>query len=141
MKKLFFFTLILLVMSSGVWGADVKVTALPEATEGAGGDLLIIVDDPSGSATTKKITLTNLFGSTSTFTNATNCAVITPTSWGDTSIVATVRQGSFGSSDSAYLFVIDSDGVASSGYAVTFGSGGGQSTRLNNITGARINFN
>lgn len=67
MKKLFFFTLILLVMSSGVWGADVKVTALPEATEGAGGDLLIIVDDPSGSATTKKITLTNLFGSTSTF--------------------------------------------------------------------------
>ncbi len=140
MKKLVLM-LMLLVMSTSAWGADVKVTALPEATGGTGDDLIIIVDDPSGSAATKKITLTNLFGSTSTFTNATNCAVITPTSWGDTSIVATVRQGSFGSSDSAYLFVIDSDGVASSGYAVTFGSGGWQSTRLNNITGARINFN
>ena len=112
MKKYLAILLALMLIPASALAADVKISALPEATEGAGSDLLVIVDDPSGSATTKKITLTNLFGSTSTFTNATNCAVITPTSWGDTSIVATVRQGSFGSSDSAYLFVIDSDGVA-----------------------------
>lgn len=79
----------------------------------------------------------------STYTSATNCAIATPTSWGDTSITATVRRGSFGASDSAYLFVIDSSGSASSGYAVTFGSGGETppARKLNNITGVRVNFN
>lgn len=67
-------------------------------------------------------------GNNATYSNCTNLAVQTPTSWSGTSITATVRQGSFGSSDSAYLFVVDSDGNVSSGKAITFGSGGGGDT-------------
>jgi len=75
-----------------------------------------------------------------TYTSATNCAIATPTSWGATSITATVRQGSFGASDTAYLFVIDSSGVASAGHEVTFGSGGETPVprKLNNVTGVRV---
>ena len=71
-----------------------------------------------------------------TYTNSTNCAIATPTSWANTRITATVRQGSFGASDTAYLFVIDSSGVASAGHEVTFGSGGLR--KLNNVTGVRV---
>lgn len=75
-----------------------------------------------------------------TYTNSTNCAIATPTSWANTSITATVRQGSFGASDTAYLFVIDSSGVASAGHEVTFGSGGETPVlrKLNNVTGVRV---
>ena len=41
--------------------ADAKITALTELTEPADADLLAIVDDVSGTATTKKITRDNLF--------------------------------------------------------------------------------
>ncbi len=100
------------------------------------------VDDvyiATGSAARARVEICN----NATYTSATNCAIATPTSWGATSIAATVRQGSFGTSDNAYLFVIDSDGAASSGYAVTFGSGGETppARKLNNITGVRVNFN
>lgn len=57
-----------------------------------------------------------------TYSSATNCAISTPTAWGNTSITATVRAGSF-TSGSAWLFVIDSAGVASAGSAVTIGGG------------------
>jgi hypothetical protein len=40
--------------------ADSKITELTELTEVADGDLLVIVDDPSGSPITKKITRANL---------------------------------------------------------------------------------
>jgi hypothetical protein len=62
-------------------------------------------------------------GDNATYTSCTNLAVITPTSWSDTSITATVRGGSF-TTGTAYLFVIDSSGAASSGYEVTIGGSG-----------------
>lgn len=40
--------------------ADTKITELTELTTAAGGDILPIVDDPSGTPVTKKITLTNI---------------------------------------------------------------------------------
>jgi hypothetical protein len=61
-------------------------------------------------------------GNASTYAASTNLTVITPTSWADGSITSTVRRGSFGATDNAYLYVIDSDGNVSSGYPVTFGN-------------------
>lgn len=44
--------------------ADKKITQLPALTAPANTDLLLIVDDPSGSPISKKITLGDLFGET-----------------------------------------------------------------------------
>jgi hypothetical protein len=44
-----------------------------------------------------------------------------PSAWSTTEITATVNRGSFGASDTAYLYVVDEDGVASDGYEITFG--------------------
>ena len=63
-------------------------------------------------------------GNASTYTASTNLALITPTAWGDTSITATVRQGSFSDEESAYLYVVHADGTMNAnGYPVTIGSG------------------
>lgn len=63
-------------------------------------------------------------GDHSAYLNCTNLAILTPTSWSDGTITATVRQGSFTAGQSAYLFVIDSGGNASAGSPVTIGTGG-----------------
>jgi hypothetical protein len=61
-------------------------------------------------------------GNAATYAASTNLTMVTPTSWGATSIVGVVRQGSF-SDGGAYLYVTDDAGsVNSSGYAVTIGS-------------------
>jgi len=65
-------------------------------------------------------------GNNATYSFCTNLAICTPTSWGASSITATVRSGAF-ASGSAYLFIVDSSGNASSGYAVTIGSSSGGS--------------
>lgn len=57
-----------------------------------------------------------------------HCEFQPATSWNDTSITITLNRGSFGSTDSAYLYVFNSSNTASSGYAITFGSGGGGDT-------------
>ena len=63
-------------------------------------------------------------GNEDSYAECTNLAVATPTSWGDTSITATVRQGSFDAEDSAYMYVVHADGsVNATGYPVTIGSG------------------
>lgn len=63
-------------------------------------------------------------GNASTYTASTNLALITPTAWSDTSITATVRQGSFSDEESAYLYVVHADGTMNAnGYPVTIGSG------------------
>lgn len=63
-------------------------------------------------------------GNASTYNACTNLTMVTPTSWGASSITATVRQGSFGSSAAAYLYVVDATGTANAnGYPVTFGGG------------------
>lgn len=61
-------------------------------------------------------------GNQPTYSTCTNLAVCTVNSWNSTSINATVRNGSF-SSGTAYLYVIDSTGVANiNGYPITIGS-------------------
>jgi hypothetical protein len=63
-------------------------------------------------------------GNNSAYSSCTNLSILTPTSWSATSIVAVVNQGAFNIDDTAYVFVIDSDGGVSAGYEVTIGSGG-----------------
>ena len=63
-------------------------------------------------------------GNKSSYMSCTNLAIITPSAWSNTSITATFRQGSFTAGAAAYIFVVDSTGVASPGYPVTIGSGG-----------------
>ena len=60
-------------------------------------------------------------GNSATYANCTKLTVVTPTSWSASSITAKVWRGQFGPTESAYLFVIDSTGAVSSGYAITFG--------------------
>lgn len=62
------------------------------------------------------------------YTSCTNLALATPASWSGGTVRATVRQGSFPAGESAYLFVVDSNGNASAGFHITLGSeaaGGG----------------
>ncbi len=50
-----------------------------------------------------------------------HCEIQLPTAWSDTEITATINQGSLPDGD-YYLFVVDEDNVASTGYPITFGS-------------------
>ena len=68
-------------------------------------------------------------GNAVAYTSCTNLAVMTPTSWSDGSVTATVRQGSFKSGQAAYIYVTDVSGsVNAKGYPVTIGSGGSVSS-------------
>lgn len=62
-------------------------------------------------------------GDNNVYANSKKLTILTPISWDNTSITATVRQGMFGASDNAYLFVVDSSGSVSTGYPITFGDG------------------
>lgn len=61
-------------------------------------------------------------GNASTYTASTRLAMSTPNTWSDTRITATVRQGGFSNAESAYLFVIDANGIPSPGYPIIFNS-------------------
>jgi hypothetical protein len=58
-------------------------------------------------------------GDNATWANCTHREIQIPTAWSNTSIAATVNQGSFNNGDSAYLFVVDGDGNVSNGYPIT----------------------
>ncbi len=59
---------------------------------------------------------------TATWDTNTHREIQIPGSWDSNSINITVNQGSFNSGDTAYLFVIDENGVASNGYPIQFGN-------------------
>lgn len=70
-------------------------------------------------------------GDNATYASCTHREIQIPTVWADGSITFTVNRGSFGASDNAYLFVVDSTGDVSDydagtagdqGYPVTFGN-------------------
>jgi hypothetical protein len=59
-------------------------------------------------------------GDAATYATSKNLSMATVTSWGDTSITATVRQGSFSNLNNAYLYVIDANGsVNQNGYLLS----------------------
>ena len=61
-------------------------------------------------------------GNNSVYASCTRREVQILSSWSSTSATVTVNRGSFGISESAWLFVVDNDGTASSGFAITFGT-------------------
>jgi len=60
-------------------------------------------------------------GNNSNYNSCTKLTIATVTSWSDTSVKATVRQGPFNAGENAYLFVVDANGNVSPGRAVTIG--------------------
>ena len=63
-------------------------------------------------------------GDAATYVACKNLSIATVTSWSDTSITVTIRQGSFGNLNNAYLYVIDADGnVNENGYLLSDGGG------------------
>lgn len=79
-----------------------KVTELTALTSPAGEDLLLIIDDPSGTPTTKKVTVSNLFG------NSTSNVVIYNTTPANSTI--TVKKGTI-MFDTTYLYVATANNV------------------------------
>jgi len=73
-----------------------KISELTVLTSASGDDLLVIVDDPSGTAVTKKITVSNLFG------NSQANAVIYGATPANSSI--TIKQGTL-LHDNNYLYI------------------------------------
>ena len=94
--------------------ADSKITALPELTTVAGGDLVAIVDDPSGTPTSKKITKANLVKNiaVSDLANGTDGELIT---WNSSGVASAVPVGTATN-------VLTSNGA---GQAPTFQAAGG----------------
>jgi len=66
-SKIIVITLVVFVCVTIAYAADVKWTALAELTAVADADVLCIVDDVAGTATSKKITVLNLFDTIDTF--------------------------------------------------------------------------
>ncbi len=63
-------------------------------------------------------------GDAATYATSKNLTIATVTSWSDTSITATIRQGSFSNLNNAYLYVIDANGnVNDNGYLLSDGGG------------------
>ena len=66
-----------------------------------------------------------IVGNASTLTASTKREVQIPSAWSDGSITVNVNQGAFSDGQTAYLYVVDSNGtVNSNGYQITFGKGG-----------------
>lgn len=65
-----------------------------------------------------------IVGNAATLAASTVREVQIPSAWSDTSISVTVNRGSFGTTDTAYVYVIDSANAASAGQSITFGGGG-----------------
>lgn len=64
-------------------------------------------------------------GDNATYGNCTRRDIMPTTAWSATSITADFNAGGLADDTTAYLFVVDADGVASSGYEVTIGASGG----------------
>lgn len=63
-----------------------------------------------------------MIGNASTYSASTHFEMQPITAWSTSSISVTINRGSFGATDTAYLYVIDSSGTVSTGYEITFGN-------------------
>lgn len=67
-------------------------------------------------------------GNNVTYASCTHREVWIPSAWSATSVTATLNRGSFGATDSVWLFVVDSANVASAGFPIQLGAAGAPNT-------------
>lgn len=89
-----------------------------------------------------------IIGNSPTYDSCTIKEIQPPTAWNDNGqlITVTLNRGSFGISDAAYLYVINSEGAISDvtatkgaqGYPITFGSSGGDATAPTSPSGLSV---
>lgn len=65
-----------------------------------------------------------MIGNASTLASCTVREMQIPSAWSDTSITVTLNRGSFGATDTAYVYVFDSTDAPSAGFSITFGDAG-----------------
>jgi hypothetical protein len=75
----------------------------------------------------------------STWSSRGRCEIQVPSAWTTSLITASVNKGSFANGSNAYVYVVDSAGtVNASGYPVTIGSGGGDTTSPSSPSGLLV---
>ncbi len=93
-----FVLFLMLILTTNCYATDVKLTSLTEDTSPAITDLTMTVSDPSGSPTSKKVKIQNLFKPTNITVNGTNVGIgsVNPTQRLDVSgvVKATTFSGS-----------------------------------------------
>lgn len=83
-------------------------------------------------------------GNNALYGSCTHREIQIPTSWSDTSITVSWNQGSFANNETCYLFVVDSDGTASTGYqgyfvdGTFYGAGQGPLNRKTKVTNVQL---
>jgi hypothetical protein len=80
-----------------------------------------------------------MIGNESNFNSCAHREIQIPTSWYDKSIDLVVNHGTFAKGETAYLYVIDTNGSISNGYPITIGGSGGGSDPIPDApTGLKI---
>jgi hypothetical protein len=122
---------ILQVLIDGVSKVDSSAVTYDCAGSLTPGGLISIQDDPSNYTPSGDSWYDDIYvdttwarvviGNASTLATSTHREIQIPSAWSASSIDVTVNRGSFGATDTAYLFVVDADGSASAGQEITFG--------------------
>ena len=107
--------------SGETWENDNIMLGLMYANGRNDGVHRMYVDDVYVDRTRARVEL----GNASVWGACTNKEIQIPSAWSATSITITVNTGAFQDEDTAWLYVIDSSGNVSAGYAVTIGDAGG----------------
>lgn len=96
------------------WLVDTALFGLGQTCNPTCGVYDVYIDDLYVDNTRARIEL----GNASVFEDCTHREIQIPSSWYDTGITFTYNPGSFGSSETVYLFVVNADGEVSNGYEV-----------------------
>ncbi len=99
---------------------DFRLGHMWQGQSGSADGPYVYIDDVYIDSTRARVEI----GNNATFANCTHREIQIPTAWADDEITVTINQGSFSPEDTIYFFVVDSDGVASTGKAETMGAGG-----------------
>lgn len=123
--------------SSGISDSLTSIL-LPQmaSLEGSSSSYKFFVDDAYIDSTPARVEICDA----ATYAASNHCEVQPATAWATGSIGITLNRGSFGTSASAYLYVFDSANDSNaSGFSLTFGSGGGDTTPPSPPSGLSVN--